>query len=144
MQLSQHGATSRGGPLISRKIVFDQRRYAHAIIQNHQIVVPVSHPRGARIPDFATRPGIDFTRCRKFPADKLISFPVTQGASFTRVEMPDFFGMDDHMPTSSAFRRGRRHKHGGFITKRTHSDPAGQDIPKAQDRPFPPAKIFCL
>jgi len=61
----------------------------------------------SRISDFATRPGKDFTRSRKFPADKLISFLVTQGASSTRVEMLDFFGMDDQMPTSSAFRQQR-------------------------------------
>ncbi len=61
----------------------------------------------SRISDVAARPGTDFTRSRKFPADRLISFLVTQGASSTRVEMPGFFGMDDRMPTSSAFRQQR-------------------------------------
>ena len=57
--------------------------------------------------DFTLRPGNDFTRNRKFPADKLISFLVTQGAASTRVEMLDFFGLDAAMPTSSAFRQQR-------------------------------------
>lgn len=61
----------------------------------------------SHISDFAAHPEKDFTRSRKFPADKLISFLVTQGASSTRVEMLDFFGMDEQMPTSSAFRQQR-------------------------------------
>ncbi len=61
----------------------------------------------SHISDFTLRPGKDLTRNRKFPADKLISFLVTQGASSTRVEMIDFFGMDASMPTSSAFRQQR-------------------------------------
>ncbi len=61
----------------------------------------------SHISDFATRPGKDFTRSRKFPVDKLITFLVTQGASSTRVELLDFFGMDAQMPTSSAFRQQR-------------------------------------
>lgn len=61
----------------------------------------------SHILDFTLRPGNDFTRNRKFPADKLISFLVTQGAASTRVEMLDFFGLDAAMPTSSAFRQQR-------------------------------------
>lgn len=63
------------------------------------------HDVVSHISDFTLRPGKDFTRNRKFPADKLISFGVTQGVSSTRVEMIDFFGMDANMPTSSAFRQ---------------------------------------
>lgn len=48
----------------------------------------------SHISDFTLRPGKDLIRNRKFPADKLISFLVSQGASSTRVEMLDFFGMD--------------------------------------------------
>lgn len=61
----------------------------------------------SHISDFTLRPGKDLIRNRKFPADKLISFLVSQGASSTRVEMLDFFGMDPDMPTSSAFRQQR-------------------------------------
>jgi len=61
----------------------------------------------SHISDFTLRPGKDLTRNRKFPADKLISFLVTQGVSSTRVEMIDFFKMDACMPTSSAFRQQR-------------------------------------
>lgn len=65
------------------------------------------HSVVSHISDFVLHPGKDFTRDRKFPADQLISFLVTQGASSTRVEMLDFFGMDALMPTSSAFRQQR-------------------------------------
>lgn len=60
-----------------------------------------------RISDFTLRPGKDLIRNRKFPADRLIQFLVSQGASSTRLEMLDFFGMDADMPTSSAFRQQR-------------------------------------
>lgn len=40
----------------------------------------------SHISDFTFHPGIDFTRNRKFPPDKLISFLVSQGASSTRGE----------------------------------------------------------
>ncbi|WP_125143444.1 IS4 family transposase [Clostridium transplantifaecale] len=61
----------------------------------------------SHISDFVLRPGKDFTRNRKFTAAQIISFLITMGASSTRVEMLDFFGMDALMPTSSAFRQQR-------------------------------------
>lgn len=57
----------------------------------------------SHIHDYAVRPGLDFSRTRKFPPEKLIRFLVAQGASSTRVEMLDFFGFNPQAPTSSAF-----------------------------------------
>lgn len=57
----------------------------------------------SHIHDYAVRPGLDFSRTRKFPPEKLIRFLVAQGASSTRVELLDFFGFDPQAPTSSAF-----------------------------------------
>ncbi len=65
------------------------------------------HDVVSHISDFTLRPGKDLTRNRKFLADKLISFLVTQGGSSTKVEMIDLFEMDASMPTSSAFRQQR-------------------------------------
>lgn len=47
------------------------------------------------------------TRNRKFPADKLITFLVSQGSSSTRNELLDFFGMDPQSPTASALNQQR-------------------------------------
>jgi len=59
------------------------------------------------IRDYSVHPQKDFSRTRKFPADKLIRFLVAEGSSSTRVELPDFFGFDPDAPTSSAFRQKR-------------------------------------
>ena len=69
----------------------------HSAVQN-----VVSH-----IQDYSVRPGKDFSRRRKFPAQALIQFLVAQGASSTRVELLDFFSLDPQAPTSSAFRQQR-------------------------------------
>lgn len=61
----------------------------------------------AHIQDYSVHPGKDFSRTRKFPADKLIRFLVAEGSSSTRVELLDFFGFDPDAPTSSAFRQQR-------------------------------------
>ena len=61
----------------------------------------------AHIQDYSVHPGKDFSRIRKFPADKLLPFLVAQGSSSTRVELLDFFGFDPDAPTSSAFRQQR-------------------------------------
>jgi len=57
----------------------------------------------SHIQDYAVRPGLDFSRTRKFPPEKIIRFLVAQGSSSTRVEMLDFFRFDPQAPTSSAF-----------------------------------------
>lgn len=77
----------------------------------HQTISPLFqsaiHNVVAHIQDFSVHPGKDFSRTRKFPADKLICFLVAQGSSSTRVELLDFFGFDPDAPTSSAFRQQR-------------------------------------
>lgn len=47
------------------------------------------------------------TRHRKLPADKLITFLVSQGASSTKNELLDFFDMDPQAPSASAFNQQR-------------------------------------
>ena len=44
------------------------------------------------ISQYAVHPDSDFKRSKKIPAQKLISFLVSQGSSSTRVEMLDFWG----------------------------------------------------
>lgn len=61
----------------------------------------------AHIQDYSLHPEKDFSRTRKFPADKLLSFLVAEGSSSTRVELLDFFGFDPDAPTSSAFLQQR-------------------------------------
>lgn len=59
------------------------------------------------ISDFAVHPGKDFTRRKKFPADKLLTFLVAEGSSTTKNELLDFFDMDTEKPTDSAFNQQR-------------------------------------
>ena len=56
---------------------------------------------------YAVSPGTDFTRSRKLPAQKLITFLVSQGASSTRNELLDFFGLDQDWPSASALNQQR-------------------------------------
>lgn len=55
------------------------------------------------VSDYVLNPGKDFSRNRKLPADKLISFLIAEGSSTTKNELLDFFGMSGQSPTSSAF-----------------------------------------
>ena len=48
---------------------------------------------------FAVNPAKDFTRQRKISPDTLISFLVSKGSSSARVEMLDFWGLDQKMPS---------------------------------------------
>lgn len=50
------------------------------------------------IADYAVNLEKDFTCCKKFPADKLIIFLVSEGSSSTRNELLDFFGMVPENP----------------------------------------------
>ena len=50
---------------------------------------------------FAVNPEKDFTRQRKITPDTLISFLVSKGSSSARVEMLDFWGLDQEMPSPS-------------------------------------------
>lgn len=56
---------------------------------------------------YAVHPEKDFTRNKKLPPDKLISFMVSCGSSSTKIEMLDFFGLDMNAPSSSAFNQQR-------------------------------------
>lgn len=59
------------------------------------------------IADYAVNPEKDFVRRKKFPADKLMTFLVSQGSSSTENELLDFFDMDTEKPTVSAFNQQR-------------------------------------
>ena len=59
------------------------------------------------ISQYAVHPDSDFKRSKKIPAQKLISFLVSQGSSSTRVEMLDFWGLDSSIPTASALSQQR-------------------------------------
>lgn len=59
------------------------------------------------ISDYVVNPESDFTRRKKFPADKLITFLVAEGSSSTKNELLDFFDMDTDKPTDSAFNQQR-------------------------------------
>lgn len=61
----------------------------------------------SRISDFSLHPGKDFTRCKKLPADQLLTFLVSEGSSSTKNELLDFFDMDTDKPTDSAFNQQR-------------------------------------
>ena len=60
----------------------------------------------SKISDFAVRPGKDFTRRKKFPADKLLAFLVAEGSSSTKNELLDFF--DFHTGALQAFDDAQR------------------------------------
>lgn len=53
--------------------------------------------------DFAVHPDKDFTRRKKFPADKLLTFLIAESSSAAKNELLDFFDMDIDKPTDSAF-----------------------------------------
>ena len=56
----------------------------------------------SNISQYTINPEKDLTRNRKFPADKLISFLVSEGSSSTKNELLDFFNMDVLAPSTSA------------------------------------------
>lgn len=56
---------------------------------------------------YSVNPETDFSRTRKISPQNLISFLVSQGASSSRVEMLDFWGLDPSIPTSSALNQQR-------------------------------------
>lgn len=61
----------------------------------------------SKISQYTIDPEKDLTRNRKFPADKLISFLVSEGSSSTKNELLDFFNMDVLSPSASAFNQQR-------------------------------------
>ena len=60
------------------------------------------HTVSSIISEYTNNPSSDLTRDRKLPAEKLITFLVSQGASSSKNELPDFFDMDPQAPTASA------------------------------------------
>lgn len=56
---------------------------------------------------YSVNPDTDFRRKRKISPKDLMTFLVSQGASSSRVEMLDFWGLDPSMPTSSALSQQR-------------------------------------
>lgn len=56
---------------------------------------------------FAVNPEKDFTRQRKITPGTLISFLVSKGSSSARVEMLDFWGLDQNMPSLPALNQQR-------------------------------------
>ena len=56
----------------------------------------------SNISQYAVHPDSDFKRSKKIPAQKLISFLVSQGSSSTRVEMLDFWELDSSMLNSAS------------------------------------------
>ncbi len=56
---------------------------------------------------FAVNPEKDFTRRRKITPDALISFLVSKGSSSARVEMLDFWDLDQKMPSLPALNQQR-------------------------------------
>lgn len=59
------------------------------------------------ISKYALNPTKNFTREKKLPVDKLITFLVSQGASSTKNELLDFFSMSNDTPTASALNQQR-------------------------------------
>lgn len=59
------------------------------------------------ISQYTVHPEKDLSRNKKLPADKLISFLVSQGSSSTKNELLDFFHMDVLAPSDSAFNQQR-------------------------------------
>lgn len=56
---------------------------------------------------YTYNPDKEFTRSRKIPPDKLITFLVSKGSSSTKNELLDFFGLDVNAPTNSALNQQR-------------------------------------
>lgn len=65
------------------------------------------HSVSSTISEFTVNPGSDLTRDRKLPAEKLITFLVSQGASSSKNELLDFFDLDPQAPTASALNQQR-------------------------------------
>lgn len=65
------------------------------------------HSVSSTISEYTVNPDSDLTRDRKLPAEKLITFLVSQGASSSKNELLDFFDMDPQAPTASALNQQR-------------------------------------
>ena len=61
----------------------------------------------SKISQFAVNPEKDFTRCKKLPADKLLSFLISEGSSSTQIELLDFFYFSNDHASVSALNQQR-------------------------------------
>lgn len=59
------------------------------------------------IPKYTVHPDVDLLRTKKLPADKLLSFLISQGSSSTKNELLDFYLLDSKTPSNSAFNQQR-------------------------------------
>lgn len=57
--------------------------------------------------DFCRRPGMDFTRDRKFPFDKLLHFQISMESGSVNHELLKYFNFDSGTPSLSAFYQQR-------------------------------------
>ena len=55
------------------------------------------------ISQLRVHPDKDLTRNKKFPANRLISFLVSEVSSSTKIDLRDFFEIDTIRPTDPAF-----------------------------------------
>ncbi|MFR8718275.1 MAG: hypothetical protein ACLVE7_02260 [Coprococcus comes] len=84
------------------------------------------------ISQYAVHPDSDFKRSKKIPAQKLISFLISQGSSSTRVEMLDFWGLDSSIPTASALSQQRaKLKPDALEAVFRHFNSASMELPPA-------------
>ena len=84
------------------------------------------------ISQYAVHPDSDFKISKKNPAQKLISFLVSQGSSSTRVEMLDFWGLDSSIPTASALSQQRaKLKPDALEAVFRHFNSASMELPPA-------------
>lgn len=61
----------------------------------------------SNISSFVYNPEKDYSRIRKLPADKVISYLISQGGAFTKCEWIDFFQLSAETPTVSALNQRR-------------------------------------
>jgi len=61
----------------------------------------------SNISRYAVNPETDFTRRRDISPETLMTFLISQGSSSTRVEMFDFWGADNPVPSASALNQQR-------------------------------------
>ena len=59
------------------------------------------------IDQYTFSPEKDFKRHKKLPAEKLMSFLISEGSSSTKVELLDFFNLSEDCVTASAFNQQR-------------------------------------
>lgn len=59
------------------------------------------------ISKYTVHPDVDLVRTKKLPADKLLSFLISQGSASTKNELLDFYSLNANAPSNSAFNQQR-------------------------------------